>query len=121
MRPFGPGVVASAAAGSARIATSATRTRRAWRAGTGSPLAATWQHARPRLLALVVVRGHRTAHPSIWGRVLDLAVQQHELEVPAGGVAADVGCLDVEPVAAVPVPARVPGASEPEAVAAAGR
>src|SRR5918994_5845385 len=109
MRPFGPGVVASAAAGSARIAASATRTRtrRAWRAGTGSPLAATWQHARPRLLAVVVVRGHRTAHPSIWGRVLDLAVQQHELEVPAGGVAADVGRLDVEPVAAVPVPARV--------------
>ena len=50
---------------------------------------------------------------------LHLVVHEHELDVPAGGVAANVRRFHVEPVAAVAMPARVPTSSEPEAKAAA--
>jgi hypothetical protein len=50
---------------------------------------------------------------------LDLVVHEHELEVSARGVAADVSRFHIEPVATVAVQARVPAAGEPEAKTAA--
>ena len=50
---------------------------------------------------------------------LHLVVHEHDFEVPAGGIAPDVRRFNVEPVAAVAVPARVPASRQPEAKTAA--
>ena len=50
---------------------------------------------------------------------LHFVVHEHELEVLAGGIAPDVRRFNVEAVAAVAVPARVPASRQPEAKTAA--